>query len=112
MRPAKFNLNAELTVRVGDELLANSKRIALLRQIDEIENLTKAAKLAGYSYTGAWDSIQQMSELSGGTLLERHAGGKGGGRTKLTERGKQLLKKSSTNNSKINMFYNKNMSHT
>jgi molybdate transport system regulatory protein len=92
MRPAKFNLNAELTVRVGDELLANSKRIALLRQIDQMENLTKAAKLAGYSYKGAWDSIQQMSELSGGTLLERHAGGKGGGRTKLTERGKQLLK--------------------
>jgi molybdate transport system regulatory protein len=92
MRPAKFNLDAELTVRVGDELLANSKRIALLRQIDQIENLTKAAKLAGYSYKGAWDSIQQMSELSGGTLLERQAGGKGGGRTKLTERGKQLLK--------------------
>ncbi len=92
MRPAKFNLNAELTVRVGEELLANSKRIALLRQIDQSENLTKAAKLAGYSYKGAWDSIQQMSELSGGTLLERQAGGKGGGRTKLTERGKQLLK--------------------
>ena len=92
MAQTKFNLDAELTVRVGDELLANSKRIALLRQIDQIENLTKAAKLAGYSYKGAWDSIQQMSELSGGTLLERQAGGKGGGRTKLTERGKQLLK--------------------
>lgn len=92
MRHKKFNLDAELTVRVGDELLANSKRIVLLRQIDQIENLTKAAKLAGYSYKGAWDSIQQMSELSGGTLLERHAGGKGGGRTKLTEKGKQLLK--------------------
>lgn len=92
MRLAKFNLDAELTVRVGDELLANSKRIALLRQIDQVENLTKAAKLAGYSYKGAWDSIQQMSELSGGTLLERQAGGKGGGRTKVTERGKQLLK--------------------
>ncbi len=92
MAQTKFNLDAELTIRVGDELLANSKRIALLRQIDQTENLTKAAKLAGYSYKGAWDSIQQMSELSGGTLLERQAGGKGGGRTKLTERGKQLLK--------------------
>jgi len=92
MEDEKYNLHAELTVRVGDTLLANAKRIELLRQIDQIGNLTKAAKLAGYSYKGAWDSIDQMATLSGGTLLDRHAGGKGGGRTELTERGKQLLK--------------------
>lgn len=85
-------LDAELTLRVGDSLLANAKRIELLRQIGLTENLTKAAKIAGYSYKGAWDTIEQMTRLTGGSLLERHAGGKGGGRTRLTERGKQLLK--------------------
>jgi molybdate transport system regulatory protein len=92
MEKEKYNLHAELTVRVGETLLANTKRIELLRQIDLIGNLTQAAKIAGYSYKGAWDSIDQMATLSGGTLLERHAGGKGGGGTELTERGKQLLK--------------------
>ena len=87
-----LTLDAELTVRIGDTLLANAKRIELLRQIGATENLTRAAKIAGYSYKGAWDTIEQMTQLTGGSLLERHAGGKGGGRTRLTARGKQLLK--------------------
>ncbi len=86
-----YSLDAELLIRVGDELLANAKRIELLRQIQQLENLTRAAKLAGYSYKGAWDAIDQMATLSGGEPIERFAGGKGGGRTKLTERGSQLL---------------------
>ena len=88
----RYQLDAELTLRIGETLLANAKRIELLRQIGLTENLTKAAKIAGYSYKGAWDTIEQMTHLTGGSLLERHAGGKGGGRTRLTERGKQLLR--------------------
>ncbi len=87
-----LSLHAELTLRVGDELLANAKRIELLRQIGLTENLTLSARIAGFSYKGAWDTIEQMTQLTGGSLLERQAGGKGGGRTRLTERGKQLLK--------------------
>ena len=92
MADHEFELHAELTIRVGEATLANPKRIALLHQIDKLGNLTQAAKLAGYSYKGAWDAIDQMTALSGGTLIERHAGGKGGGRTTLTERGRQLLR--------------------
>ncbi len=92
MADREFALHAELTIRVGEATLANAKRIELLRQIDQLANLTRAAKLAGYSYKGAWDAIEQMAALSGGTLIERHAGGKGGGRTTLTERGRQLLR--------------------
>ena len=87
-----FSVDAELSLRIGETPLANKKRIELLRQIGLTENLTKAAKIAGYSYKGAWDTIEQMTQLTGDRLLERHAGGKGGGRTCLTERGKQLLK--------------------
>lgn len=92
MDSPRYKLDAELTLRVGDDLLANAKRIELLRQIGLTESLTKSAKIAGYSYKGAWDTIEQMTQLTGGKLLERHAGGKGGGRTLLTERGHQLLK--------------------
>jgi molybdate transport system regulatory protein len=86
-----YQLDAELTLRFGETLLANSKRIELLRQISLTENLTKSAKIAGYSYKGAWDAIDQMTQLTGSSLLERQAGGKGGGKTRLTPRGKQLL---------------------
>lgn len=86
-----YTLDAELMLKVGDSLLANAKRIELLRQIGLTENLTKSAKIAGYSYKGAWDTIDQMTKLTGGSLLERQAGGRGGGKTRLTERGRQLL---------------------
>lgn len=91
METPLYTLDAELTLKVGDALLANAKRIELLRQIGLTENLTKSAKIAGYSYKGAWDTIDQMTKLTGGSLLERQAGGKGGGKTRLTERGRQLL---------------------
>jgi len=87
----RYQLDAELTLRFGDTLLANAKRMELLRQISLTENLTKSAKIAGYSYKGAWDAIEQMTQLTGSSLLERQAGGKGGGKTRLTPRGKQLL---------------------
>ena len=92
MTDLPLTLHAELTLQVGDELLANAKRIELLRQIGLTENLTLSARIAGFSYKGAWDTIEQMTRLTGGSLLERQAGGKGGGRTRLTARGKQLLK--------------------
>lgn len=88
----RFNLHAELTVRLGDDMFANARRVELLRQIDQLGNLTQAAKQVGYSYKGAWDAIDDMARLSGGTLIERHAGGKGGGGTHLTERGQQVLR--------------------
>ncbi len=91
MKKSVYTLDAELTLCVGDKLLANAKRIELLRQIGLTENLTKSARIAGYSYKGAWDAIEQMTQLTGDSLLERHAGGKGGGKTRLTERGRKLL---------------------
>ncbi len=50
MSTSALTLHAELTLRVGEELLANAKRIELLRQIGLTENLTRAAKMAVYSY--------------------------------------------------------------
>jgi len=91
MSANRYQLDAELTLRFGETLLANAKRMELLRQISLTENLTESAKIAGYSYKGAWDAIEQMTQLTGSSLLERQAGGKGGGKTRLTPRGKQLL---------------------
>ncbi|MFM8246487.1 MAG: molybdenum-dependent transcriptional regulator, partial [Burkholderiaceae bacterium] len=73
MSANRYQLDAELTLRFGDTLLANAKRMELLRQISLTENLTKSAKIAGYSYKGAWDAIEQMTQLTGSSLLERQA---------------------------------------
>jgi molybdate transport repressor ModE-like protein/molybdopterin-binding protein len=45
----------------------------------------------GLSYKGAWDAIEQMSNLAGEPLVTRTVGGKGGGQTLLTARGQRLV---------------------
>lgn len=87
-----LTVGAELTLNLGGQSLAGTRRIALLVEIARLGSITQAAKAAGFSYKGAWDAAEQMSNLAGEPLLERSAGGTGGGRTRLTPRGEQLLR--------------------
>ena len=68
------------------------QQIQLLQSIEQCGSITKAAKNAGISYKTAWDRINMMNNLSDKPLVIRCAGGYGGGGTKLTELGKELLR--------------------
>ena len=87
-----IELEGAVWFRVGDEKMGGSARIALLAQIAEKGSITQAAKAVGMSYKGAWDAIDTMNNLAGEPLVERLTGGKGGGGTRLTERGAQLVR--------------------
>ena len=76
---------------IAQLLSRRPKRLALLEQIAEQGSITRAAKAAGLSYKAAWDAIDTMNNLAGEPLVERVAGGKGGGGTRLTQRGQQLV---------------------
>src|SRR5690606_13108176 len=76
---------------VDGEKFGGEQRIALLGQIAESGSITRAAKAIGLSYKAAWDAIDSMNNLAGEPLVERLAGGKGGGGTRLTPRGEQLV---------------------
>jgi molybdate transport system regulatory protein len=89
---ASLNVGAELWLSLDGQNLAGAKRVALLARIAELGSITQAAKAVGLSYKGAWDAIEHMSNLAGEPLVERMAGGKGGGFTHLTARGKQLVR--------------------
>lgn len=89
--PAAIKLSADLWLSVGGKGVAGDRRVALLEEIHKLGSITHAAKAVGLSYKGAWDAVEEMNNLSGTPLLERCAGGKGGGFTRLTERGVQLL---------------------
>lgn len=67
------------------------KRITLLEKIIETGSITKAARAAGMSYKSAWDAINEMNNLSEQPLLETASGGRGGGGSKLTGYGKNLV---------------------
>ncbi|GLQ91850.1 TOBE domain-containing protein [Dyella acidisoli] len=86
-----FKLKGMLSLQVGDRALGGTDRIALLAKIGETGSITAAARAVGMSYKGAWDAIDAMNNLADEPLVTRAAGGKGGGGTHLTERGRRLI---------------------
>lgn len=84
-------LDGEVWLTVGGTSLGTPGRMALLSKIAECGSITQAAKLMAMSYKAAWDAIDHMNNLAGEPLLERVAGGKGGGGSRITSRGARLL---------------------
>jgi len=70
---------------LGDE------RINLLEKIDELGSITRAAKAVGISYKTAWDTVNLVNNMAEKPLVDRSAGGKGGGGTSLTAEGKKVI---------------------
>ncbi|AMN47593.1 ModE family transcriptional regulator [Steroidobacter denitrificans] len=90
-KKSRIELRGALWMAVGDKNLGGPGRIALLARIAECGSITQAAKKIKMSYKAAWDAIDTMNTLAGEPLVERAAGGKGGGGTRLTQRGEQLV---------------------
>ena len=67
-------------------------RVVLLERIDEFGSISKAARSMEMSYKHAWDLVDSMNRQSHEPLVETAAGGKGGGGTKLTRKGKESIK--------------------
>ncbi|KMJ54864.1 hypothetical protein ACG97_00890 [Vogesella sp. EB] len=67
------------------------QRIALLRAIREHGSISAAARQCQLSYKAAWQHIDNINNLSPQPLVARLTGGKGGGGTRLTALGEQLL---------------------
>jgi molybdate transport system regulatory protein len=84
-------LQGEVWITLDGENFGGHQRVALLASVAEHGSITQGAKAIGMSYKAAWDAIDAMNNLAGEPLLERSAGGKGGGGTRLTRRGQQLV---------------------
>lgn len=93
MEPKKssIELHGSVWMTVGGENFGGPGRIGLLSKIAECGSISQAAKSIKMSYKAAWDAIDNMNNLSGQPLVERVTGGKGGGGTRLTRRGEQLV---------------------
>lgn len=87
-----IQLQGAIWMTVGGSNLGGPGRMALLVKIAECGSITQAAKAMKMSYKAAWDAIDKMNNLAGEPLVERSSGGKGGGGTRLTARGEQLVR--------------------
>ncbi|BDV44368.1 ModE family transcriptional regulator [Geotalea uraniireducens] len=86
-------LAGNLWFHKADRKFLGADRITLLDKIDQFGSITKAAKAVGISYKTAWDVVNLMNNLADRPLVERTTGGKGGGGTRLTADGKEVINK-------------------
>jgi molybdate transport system regulatory protein len=92
-KPVPLAVDGTVWLTIDGALLGGRNRIHLLQAIDATGSITQAAKAIGISYKAAWDAVDAMNNLAGAALVERSAGGRGGGHTALTGRGLQLVKR-------------------
>jgi molybdate transport system regulatory protein len=84
-------LDGALWLRRGGIAIGGADRVALLEAIRDTGSMTSAAKAVGISYKTAWDRVQDMNNLSAQALVQRSAGGAGGGGTVLTPYALELI---------------------
>lgn len=65
--------------------------LSLLQALDQTGSINSAANALGIQYKSAWQQLDRISNMLPYPLVEKKAGGKGGGGSVLTVEGKQLL---------------------
>lgn len=89
--PEAATFHSVLTVETARGAFTGKRWMALLAALTDSTSITAAARSVGLSYKAAWDAIDAMNNLSDAPLVERTVGGRGGGGTRLTARGAQLV---------------------
>lgn len=87
-----MTISSNLTLEILDKPFLLEKRIELLFAIQQTGSISKAAKAVPMSYKAAWDAVDAMNNLSHTPIVSRETGGLGGGGTKLTPYGENLLR--------------------
>jgi len=81
-----------LETESGDFLLGEGTCL-LLEEIEKSSSLSEAARTCSISYAHAWKKIRKVESQLGQKLVDKSRGGTGGGRSTLTEVGKNLTVK-------------------
>jgi molybdate transport system regulatory protein len=81
-----------LSLRCADKAFLGGDRIGLLEAIDRFGSITKAAREVGVCYKTAWDAVDAMNNAAERPLVDRAAGGHGGGGTVLTDGGRETVR--------------------
>ena len=89
--PGKSKVSGSVCFSRQEREFLGASQVVLLRAIAETGSITKAARFAGISYKTAWDTVNSVNNLADKPLVERIAGGKGGGGTTLTAEGNKVI---------------------
>ena len=88
-----LRLNVRTAIGFGLEQheLADERDLQLLGHVQRLGSITAAARAAGVTYKTAWDRLRNLQTRLGQAVIIAAKGGRGGGRTQLSEKGQALL---------------------
>ena len=86
-----MKLNYKLWLEEDDDRLFGDGPADILRLVDKLGSLSKAAAEINMSYSQAWQLIDKLENKLGFKLLEKQVGGTEGGGSTLTKKGRLLM---------------------
>jgi len=84
-------IRARIWVTGSKEGYLGVGKVRLLEEIDRAGSISQAAKTMGMSYKRAWTLVEDMNALGKQPLVDKGAGGAGGGHARLTEAGRKAV---------------------
>ncbi len=89
---SKIGVRAEVFLEYEGKRIVDRKLALILRFIEETGSLLTASRIVGVSYSRAWNWIANLEKVLGEKIINPYRGGVGGGGSRLTELGKEILK--------------------
>lgn len=86
-----MDIKFRLWIEKEEKHVAGKGGVAILKAIEEEGSISGASKKLGMSYRYVWGYIRRIEEAIG-KVVESEKGGSGGGKTVLTEKGKEIVR--------------------
>ncbi|MCF8009460.1 MAG: LysR family transcriptional regulator [Halanaerobiales bacterium] len=86
-----MKLNYKLWLEANNQKMFGDGPADILRLVDKLGSLSKAAAEIHMSYSQAWQLIDKLEKKLGFKLLEKQVGGVAGGGSTLTKKGRILM---------------------
>ena len=85
-----YTAKGKIWVEKGGEVYMGWGRVRLLERIGRLGSIAAAARSMQMGYRNAWLEVDTMNRLAPAPLVEKTAGGAGGGHARLTKEGRKV----------------------
>jgi len=86
-----YTVRGRIWLEKDGELYMGWGRVMLLERIDKFGSIAAAARSMKLGYRNAWLWVEAANRLAPAPLVEKTAGGAGGGHTRLTKEGRKAV---------------------
>ena len=87
-----YKINGNIWIETENKIFVSENQAILLREISKTGSITKASRAMKISYRHAWELIDSINSLSEKPVVIALTGGRGGGGTKLTSYGENIIR--------------------